>query len=90
MSLTYQQSANLMTDVEFQGRIKDAVIHNATYLCKGAWASNVFQNPQIQAQILQPIVVMDQDIQNSSAGDGSDVSDTALQTAVETAVNNML
>ena len=90
MSLSYQQSSDLMKNTDFIGRIKVACMHYSKYRGKGAWATLVVQSPDVAAANILPIVIMDDSIQNSSAGDGSDVPDATLQTAVETAVNNML
>jgi hypothetical protein len=101
MALSYQQSSDLMQNGNFMGRIKVACLHYATYIYGEAssvtahntrrnWAQSVFQNPQQQAMNIQPVVVMDPNVQSSSAGDGSDVDDAMLQSAVENAVNNTI
>lgn len=90
MALSYQQSSDLMKDPVFIGRIKIACMHYAKYRTKGAWATLVFQSPDVAAANILPVVIMDDSIQGSSAGDGSDVDDATLQGAVETAVNNTL
>ena len=90
MALSYQQASDLMKDPNFVGRIKIACMHYASYRGKGAWATLVVQSPDVAAANILPVVIMDSNIQNSSAGDGSDVPDATLQSAVETAVNNML
>lgn len=90
MSLSYQQSSELMKDPNFVGRIKVACMHYAKYRGKGAWATLVVQSPEVAAANILPVIIMDDNIQGSSAGDGSDVDDATLQSVVETAVNNLL
>lgn len=101
MALSYQQSSNLMQDVNFRGRIQVACLKFATYIYGEAsnvtahnsrrnWASSVFQNPINAASQVQPIVVMDPNVQGSTTGDGSDVDDPTLQSATENAVNSII
>lgn len=98
MPLDYKQSADLMNDSELRGRIKVAGLkysgaifnedpneqpgHSARY----RWAQRMVQIPDQVALDLQPQVVMDGQVQL----DGSQISDTALQTVVETVVNKIL
>lgn len=95
--MTYNESAALMTDLEFNGRIKVAAIKYADAIINepsttGAhntrlrWAQGCFQNPTGTAQQLQPPVVMDAEVQ----ADGPAITDAALQVAVETVVNKTL
>lgn len=90
MALSYQQSSDLMKDPVFIGRVKIACMHYAKYRGKGAWATLVTQSPDVAAANILPVIIMDDNIQNSSVGDGSDVPDATLQGVVETAVNNLL
>jgi len=94
--MTYEESAALMTDPVFRGRIKVSAIKFADYISLEApttpghtsrykWASGCFQQPDMTAAALQPIVVMDNQVQ----ADGAAISDEALQTAVETVVNKI-
>lgn len=97
MALTYEESDALMKDDVFRGRIKVACLGYATYIqgedpasqghsARYRWMQNAVQNPDIVAMQVQPMVVMDSQVQN----DGADITDQALQTTVETVVNKML
>ena len=95
--MTYEQSAALMLDVTFRGRCKVAVIKFADAIfnkqesaagdnARLRWAQTTFQQPDMAAQQVQPPTVMDAAVQAA----GSDVTDPALQAAVEAVVNKML
>jgi hypothetical protein len=95
--MTYEESAQLMTDPIFRGRIKvsalkyadTVMITNApvaTHSSLVKWASRCFQMPDTVAQELQSLVVMDPAVQSA----GSAIDDVALQAAVEGVVNKML
>jgi len=95
--LDYDSSAQLMNDFAFRGRIKVACLHFATYVAgespstpahntRFRWAQECIQAPDVKAQAVQPAVVMDPGVQ--AAGDT--ISDAALQTATETAIQNFL
>jgi hypothetical protein len=97
MALTYEQSAELMQDMTFRGRIKVACLKYADYIVGEAantpahstrirWAQQTFASPESSAGAIQPVVVMDAAVQQ----DGSAITDEALQSAVENAVNKML
>lgn len=97
MTLTYEQSAALMRDDVFIGRIKVGCITYARYITDEApstpahstrvrWAQNALLNPDAAAQQVTPTVVMDSAVQV----DGAAVTDTALQGAVENAVNKLI
>jgi hypothetical protein len=97
MSLSYDDSANLMQDSGFKGRIKVACLHFASYISgedpgtpahntRYRWAINTMNAPDTAAANVTPTVVMDPNVQ----AEGSAISDTDLQTAVETAVNKLL
>lgn len=97
MALTYEQSAELMADPTFRGRVKVACLTYANYIVGEAanvpahntrikWAQQTFAMPEASASQVTPIVVMDSAVQT----DGSAITDTALQSAVENAVNKML
>ena len=97
MALTYDESAALMKDPEFQGRTKVSALKYADSIMLEAssvaahntrvrWAQGCMQQPDVTAQQLQPNVVMDAAVQSA----GSDVTDAALQGAVESVVNKML
>ena len=95
--MTYDESAALMTDMEFRGRVKvsalkfaDSIMIEATSVpahnTRLNWAKQCFQNPEIVAQQIQPPVVMDSAVQTA----GADITDAALQVSVETVVGKML
>ena len=95
--MTYEESAALMVDMEFRGRVKvsclkyaDSIMIEATtvpaHVTRTKWAQGCFQNPELTAQSVQPPVVMDGQVQ----ADGAGISDSALQVSVETVVNKML
>ena len=97
MALDYQASAELMNDISFRGRIKVACLKYAVYIAdepsstpahatRIKWSQATFQNPEGQAAIVQPTVVMDDAVQQ----DGAAITDSALQTSVETSVNKMI
>lgn len=93
MPLTYEESAALMKDGDFQGRIKVAALKYADSLIGGAsggskarWAQQTFTQPDFIAAQLQPPVVMDAAVQTAGGG----IDDAGLQGAVETVVNKIL
>jgi hypothetical protein len=95
--MTYEESAALMTDPIFRGRVKvaclkyaDSIIIEAVSVAGHAsrvrWAAQVFQSPDTVAQQVQPPAVMDAAV----AAAGKNVTDEALQGAVEAVVNKTL
>ena len=97
MALTYDQSAALMQDPAFRGRIKVAALKYADSIFLEAttvpahntrlrWATNCEQQPDMTATNLQPPVVMDSAVQAA----GSTIDDAALQGSVEAVVNKLL
>lgn len=95
--MTYTESAALMSDVTFRGRVQVAVLKYADSIMIEAssvpahntrerWALNAMQNPGMVAAQVQPPTVMDPAVQQ----DGSAVTDAALQAAVEGVVNKLL
>lgn len=95
--MTYLESAALMNDFDFRGRIKVAALKFADSIfiepestpahnTRERWAMATFQNPEQAAMTLHPPVVMDAAVQTA----GKDVADAALQGAVETVVAKML
>ena len=97
MALTYEQSADLMKDGVFQGRIKVACLKYADYILnepadtpghssRTKWASSTYTNPDYSAQQVQPPTVMDAAVQDQ----GSAIDDAGLQSAVEGVVNKMI
>jgi hypothetical protein len=95
--MTYTESAALMNDFAFRGRIKVAALKYADSIMgelssvpahntREKWALATMQNPEIVAAQLQPPVVMDAAVQ----ADGAEIEDTALQGSVEAVVNKMM
>ena len=95
--MTYDESAALMTDAAFRGRVKVSALKYADSIFVEAstvpahntrerWAQQCFQNPDMVATQLQPPVVMDAAVQAA----GSAITDAALQASVETVVNKMM
>jgi hypothetical protein len=94
--MTFEESAQLMTNPQFRGRIKVACLKYADYIVTSnlpgtsmtmrRWADNTFQNPDNSAQLAQAAVVMDAAVQST----GPDIADQQLQTAVETVIKKMV
>lgn len=95
--MTYTESAALMTDPAFRGRVKVACLKYADSIMdepadtpanntRLRWAQNCFQNPELVAQQIQPPTVMDAAVQLA----GAEITDAALQGSVEAVVNKML
>ena len=95
--MTYEESAALMNDAAFRGRVKvaalkyaDSILVEATnvpaHRTRERWAITCFQNPDGTASQLQPPTVMDAAVQAA----GADIDDGALQASVETVVNKMM
>ncbi|HEX4594007.1 MAG TPA: hypothetical protein VH157_07015 [Bryobacteraceae bacterium] len=96
MALTYEESAALMTDGAFRGRIKVACLKFAdSILIQSApvanrtaqvrWATQMFQQPDTIAAQVQPPTVMDGAVQIAGAA----ITDAALQGSVEATVQKM-
>jgi len=97
MAMSYEESAALMMDPEFRGRVKVACMKFAAYIMDEAastpahstrikWAQQAMANPEMVAGQVQPPTVMDAAVQAA----GPSIADPALQTAVETTVNKLL
>ena len=97
MSLTYEESATLMNDFNFRGRIKVAALKYADFILNESpsaaghtaryrWAQQAYLNPEQASMQLHPPVVMDPAVQ----GSGSAVDDAALQSAVEGVINKFI
>jgi hypothetical protein len=95
--MTYEESAALMTDVAFRGRIKVACLQYSTYIMgepanvtahstRIKWAQQTANSPDQTAASVQPMVVMDANVQTAGAA----ITDAALQTAVEATVNKII
>lgn len=96
-ALTYEQSAELMKDPVFQGRVKVACLTYARYITdepantaahstRTKWAQQTLVVPDSAVAQVTPTTVMDSNVQAAGAA----ITDTALQTAVETSVNKLL
>jgi hypothetical protein len=97
MAMDYAASAALMIDMEFRGRVKVACIKFADFILledasvaahntRAKWANQTMVMPDASASQVTPPVVMDPAVQEAGAA----VTDAALQSAVEAAVNKML
>jgi|SRR5215510_1439504 len=97
MALTYEESAALMNDPTFRGRVKVACMKFADFIliepssepahnARVRWAQMTISNPEGVAAQVQPPTVMDAAVQQ----DGNAITDAALQGAVENTVNKML
>jgi len=95
--MTYEESAALMTDFAFRGRVKvaclkyaDSIVGEPTntpaHNTRLRWAANTMQQPDQTAMQVQPPTVMDAAVHT----DGADITDVAFQGSVETTVNKML
>jgi len=96
-NITYEESAALMTDPTFRGRVKVSCLHFADYILGEAastpahntrvrWAQQCYISPETVAQQTQSPTVMEPAVQTQGAA----IPDDQLQTAVETAVNKMI
>jgi hypothetical protein len=97
MALNYQDSAALMTDGSFRGRVKVACLHWAAYVMAEAtttashnaryrYAMTIYQSPDTVAGQVQPPTVQDSNVQAA----GAQVDDATLQAAVEKVINDLL
>lgn len=95
--MTYQESSDLMNDFQFRGRIKVAALGFAKYVFGEApnteahntrykYAQQIYQMPEAVAAQLHPPVVMEDAVQQA----GADITDTALQTVVETVIGRLI
>ena len=95
--MTYEESAALMNDTAFRGRVKVACLKYSTYIMDEAanvpahstrikWAQATMTNPDAAAAMVTPTCVMDGAVQQ----DGAAITDAALQSAVENSINKML
>lgn len=95
--MTNEESAALINDLVFRGRVKVACLRYADSILANPggqpapnatmrWAMQTFQQPDMIAQQIQGPTVMDGAVQSA----GANVTDQALQGAVETQVRRML
>lgn len=92
--MTYEESAQLIQDPQFRGRVKVACLTYAQRILAGGtpplqaasrWASATYQSPDSAAQGVQGPTVMEPGVQSM----GANIDDGGLQFAVENAVNKM-
>lgn len=97
MALTYTESATLMRDEPFIGRVKVAGLKFTDYILNESpstmghsaryrWAQRFAAQPDIEAHALTPLVVIDPAVQDA----GSAIEDAPLQVAVEGVVNKFV
>lgn len=97
MALTYQESADLIADIQFRGRIKVSLLSFAKYVFGEApdvpahntryrYAQTIYGSPDGVALQLQPAVVMEDAVQQA----GADITDTALQGVVESIIARVM
>jgi hypothetical protein len=97
MALTYEESAALMQNPTFFGRVKVAALNYSQYILEEApdtpahntrtrWAQQCYLTPDNVTIQLVPPTVMDPAVQS----DGANVTDEALQAAVQGVVDRML
>ena len=97
MELSYDQSSTLMGDPTFRGRVKVACLKFANAILdeptatpahntRLRWATSAVQNPDGTAAQTTPTVVMDAAVQSA----GSEITDEALQGAVETVLQKLM
>lgn len=93
--MTYEESAQLITDMQFRGRVKVAVLTMASRILGAGggnstsafrWATQAFQNADQVAAAVQGPAVMEPGVQSL----GASIDDGGLQFAVDNAVNKML
>jgi hypothetical protein len=96
-ALSYDQSAQLMTDMTFRGRVKvaclkyaDSILNEASNMpahnTRMKWAASCYVNPDMVAGQVQAPTVMDPAVQSA----GSGIDDTSLQAAVEGVINQLM
>jgi len=97
MAMTYEETAALMKDPVFRDRVGIACVNYARYITDEAastpahntryrWATQTMQSPEVAVNQVIPTVVTDNAVQDAGAA----ITDEALQSAVETAVNKLL
>jgi len=97
MALTYEQTSDLMKDPVFRGRVAVACLKFAAYITgeqpdvpahptRYKWAQQTLVAPDVAAGTIVPTVVWDPSVQ----ADGAAITDAALQSAVEGAVQKLI
>jgi hypothetical protein len=98
MAMTYQETADLMKDATFRGRVGVGCVNYARYITdepattpahstRSRWAQQTMLNPDGAVNQVIPTVCTDSAVQDAG---GAAITDAALQSAVETAVNKLL
>ena len=97
MPIDYTASADLMNDMAFRGRVKIACLHYAAYIndespsvpshpSRYRWAQNTIASPDNSVSQIMSTLIMDAAVVDQGAA----ITDTALQTSVETSVNKLI
>lgn len=94
--MTYAESAALMNDTVFRGRVKVALLNYAQYLslqlatassnAKMVFIQQTIRNLEVMTQTVVPPTVMNPNVQQ----DGADISDANLQAAVQAVADLMM
>jgi len=87
MALTLDESAQLINNTQFRGRVKVAALKYASYLAlqpnpnlsRSRWIQQTIQQPDQTAQTITPAVVMNVNVQNL----GANIDDDNLMAAVQ-------
>jgi len=96
-TLSYQQSNYLMSNLNFQGRVKVSCLMYAQTIAleptstpahntRLRWANSVYQNPMQVATQITPPVVTNPNVQQ----EGSAISDEGLQAVVQVEVDSLM
>ena len=94
MALSFAESASLMVDPQFRGRIKVACLAYASRILAGqgatpplpSWSIQAYNSPDQIAQNVQPATVMEPGVQSI----GGTIDDGGLAFSVENAVQKMV
>lgn len=97
MAITYEETSALMKNETFRGRVLVACTKYAAYISdeqpnvpahptRYKWALNTLTNPEVAVTQVIPTVVWDGAVQ----ADGAAVTDAALQSAVEIAIQKLI
>jgi nicotinic acid phosphoribosyltransferase len=98
MTMSYDETAQLMRDATFRGRVSVACVNFSRYITDEAvstpahatryrWAQATLLSPENAVNQVMPTVVTDTAVQDAG---GAAITDASLQSAVETAVNKLL
>lgn len=98
MAMSYQATFELTTDPVFRGRVSTACVHYANFITdepsntmahstRFRWAQQTLVGPEASVNRVIATVCNDAAVQEAP---GAAITDAALQTTVETAVNKLL